>query len=75
VQLWAAQQRGELPATSTSTVHDEIHVDCDAVDTPHVAREVQRIMENFRGVFGPIPVIADLEVSTTNWADKKEWNG
>ena len=75
VQLWAAQQRGEMPATSTSTVHDEIQVDCDVADVPDVARGVQKIMENFRGLFGSIPVIADLEVSTTNWADKEDWHG
>ena len=73
VQLWAAQQRGEMPAVTTSTVHDEIQVDCDESDTREVARAVQKIMENFRGVFGPIPVIADLEVSHTNWADKEDY--
>ena len=73
VRLWLLQQQGKLPAISTSTVHDEVQVDCDVGDIPDVAREVQRVMEDFTGSFGTIPVVADLEVTTTNWAEKKDY--
>ena len=75
VRLWWLQKCNGLPAgaISTSTVHDEIQVDCDIADVPEVARTVQREMENFHGLFGNIPVVADLEVTTSTWADKKDY--
>jgi len=73
VRLWMLQQQGEIPAVTTSTVHDEIQVDCEVGDLREVALAVQREMEGFTGLFGPVPVIADLETTTTNWADKKDW--
>ena len=73
VRLWLLQQRGELPAVTTSTVHDEIQVDCDLSDAKEVALIVQKEMEAFTGLFGSVPVIADLEITKTNWADKKEY--
>lgn len=74
VALWKAMKEGRLPARATSTVHDEIQLDCRQEDLPYVARETQRIMEDtFRGRFGTIPVVADLEVSTTNWAEKEDY--
>ena len=73
VRLWLAQKRGEMPAITTSTVHDEIQVDCDQSDMQEVSLAVQREMEAFTGLFGPVPVIADLETTITNWADKKDY--
>ena len=73
VKLWLLQQRGDLAGVTTSTVHDEIQVDCDQQDMAEVALIVQREMEAFTGLFGPVPVVADLEMTTTSWADKKEW--
>ena len=71
VGLWKAQQRGDLPAITTSTVHDEIQVDCDAKDLNEVAYEVRREMENFRGCFGNVPIVADLEKTDRSWAEKQ----
>ena len=73
VRVWLLQQRGELPAVTTSTVHDEIQVDCDVADMADVALVVQREMESFTGLFGPVPVIADIETTITNWSEKEEW--
>lgn len=74
VKLWWAQKTGKMPGETTSSVHDEIAVDCDRAHVPYVASETQRIMEDFKGTFGPTPVIADLEVTTTTWADKKGYD-
>ena len=71
VRLWLLQQTGKLPAVTTSTVHDEIQVDCDASDSAEVALIVQREMEDFTGLFGSVPVIADLEITKTTWAAKE----
>ena len=70
VKLWQAQQAGRMPGKTTTSVHDEIAVDCDLADVPYVASETQRIMEDFKGTFDATPIIADLEVTTTTWADK-----
>ena len=73
VRLWMLEKTGKLPGISTSTVHDEIQVDCDAPDVREVSLIVQREMEAFTGLFGPIPVIADIETTYTSWADKKDY--
>jgi len=73
VRLWMLQKQGKIPGISTSTVHDEIQVDCDASEVREVALAVQREMEAFTGLFGPVPVVADIETTTTSWADKKDW--
>lgn len=72
VGLWLAQRAGRIPAVATSTVHDEIQADCRAEDVVPVGREMQRIMEDFAGLFGPTPIVCDLESTTTTWAEKKE---
>ena len=71
VRLWHLQQCGEIPGVTTSTVHDEIQVDCARSDMPEVARIVRREMEDFAGMFGTTPVVADLEATITHWADKE----
>lgn len=74
VALWKAKLCGKLPATATSTVHDEIQLDCDVQDVPYVAFEGRRAMEDtFRGLFGTTPIVADIEVTTTNWAEKESY--
>lgn len=70
VKLWWAQRTGKLPAQTTTTIHDDIGVDCDAKDVRYVAYEVRRHMEDFKGLFGTIPVVAELEVTRITWADK-----
>ena len=72
VRLWYLQVTGQMPAVTTSTVHDEIQVDCDVADADDVSRAVRAEMEDFTGMFGPTPVIADLEITTTSWADKED---
>ena len=74
VRLWLAQQRGDIPGKTVTTVHDEIGIDGDEAATREIALTTQRVMEDFGGLFGTIPVIADLETTTTNWADKAEYN-
>jgi len=74
VRLWEAQQRGEMPAISTSTIHDEVQVDCQVGDLREVASLTQQIMEDFTGLFGSVPVIADLEVTMTDWSAKEDYD-
>jgi DNA polymerase-1 len=74
VRLWQAQESGELPAVTTSTVHDEVQVDCAVDAVPFVAEFVQRTMEDFSGMFGTIPIIAEVEWSRSNWANKEPYH-
>jgi len=74
---YQAYKAGTFPGVATSTVHDEIQFDCDNADLPFCASEAQRIMEDsFTGLFGSIPVVADLEVvrSGGTWADKEKYS-
>lgn len=72
VSLYLARREGRIQARASSTVHDEIQLDCLTSDAAHTARETQRHMEAFKGLVGRIPVIVDLESSETTWADKRE---
>jgi DNA polymerase I-like protein with 3'-5' exonuclease and polymerase domains len=74
VRLWQAAKRGEIPGVSTSTVHDEIQVDCRKEDKDEVAHATRRTMEDFHGLFGHTPIVCDIETSETTWADKKAWD-
>lgn len=73
VRLWYESRTGTLPAVGTSTVHDEIQLDCNRSDLPFVAARVQEVMEDFHGYFGSTPVICDIEKTETNWAEKEEY--
>jgi DNA polymerase I-like protein with 3'-5' exonuclease and polymerase domains len=73
VKLWWAQRTGKLPARTTTTIHDDIGSDCAKSDRRYVAYEVRRHMEDFKGLFGPIPVVAEIEVTETNWAEKAKY--
>ncbi len=73
VKLWWAQKTGKLPAKTTTTIHDDIGLDCDVKDRRFVAYETRRLMEDFKGIFGPTPVVADLEVTETNWSEKRDY--
>lgn len=70
VKLWWAQQTGAMPGRTTTTVHDDIGVDCDKSERRFVAYETRRHMEDYCGLFGTIPVVAELETTETTWADK-----
>lgn len=73
VKLWWAQQTGALPGRTTTTIHDDIGVDCDKQHRRFVAYEVRRHMEDFKGLFGTIPVVAEMEVTDTTWAGKAHY--
>ena len=73
VKLWLAWKRGELPAKATTTIHDDIGIDCEIRHKQFVAYEARRHMEDFKGEFGNVPVVADLEVTDTTWAAKEDY--
>ena len=50
-------------------IHDDISYEIYPGEEKHVA-EFQKIMQKFEGSY--VPIVADLEFTTTNWADKVE---
>lgn len=50
-------------------IHDEMSFEVYEGEE-HIIFEIQKIMQDFSG--GLVPIVADLEVTTTTWAEKKE---
>ena len=50
-------------------IHDELSYEIYPGEEHHVA-EFQKIMQKFDGTY--VPIVADLEFTTTSWADKEE---
>lgn len=51
-------------------IHDELSWEYDPQDPPEIFFKFKEIMEDWEET--KIPIIADMEISTTSWADKKE---
>ena len=51
-------------------IHDELSWEYDPADPPEIFFKFKEIMEDWPAA--QIPVIADMEVTTTTWADKVE---
>ena len=54
------------------TVHDEIQIDVHDSVVSIVAYHVKRLMEDYPQ-FAPLPIITGVEITDTNWSDKKEY--
>ena len=50
-------------------IHDELSYEVYPGEEKHVL-EFKKIMQKFDGTY--VPIIADLEFTTTSWADKEE---
>jgi DNA polymerase I-like protein with 3'-5' exonuclease and polymerase domains len=55
-------------------VHDEIIIDADKAEISHLVTHVPYLMGN-KIVEQFVSIETDCEWSTTNWADKEEYNG
>ena len=62
-------QANNLKSRMQMQIHDEISYEIYPGEEEHV-KEFQRIMQKFEGSY--VPIVADLEFTTTNWADKEE---
>ena len=51
-------------------IHDELSWEWDPEDPPEIFFMFKQIMEDWPQT--KVPIIADMELSTTTWADKKE---
>lgn len=62
-------QQHHLKSRMQMQIHDEISYEIYPGEEEHV-KEFKRIMQKFEGSY--VPIIADLEFTTTTWADKEE---
>ena len=51
-------------------IHDELSWEWDPSDPPEIFFEFKEIMEDWKTSM--VPIIADMEISTSTWADKQE---
>lgn len=51
-------------------VHDELSWEKHDDDDPHIFFQFQKIMQDWEDTL--VPIVADMEVTTTKWAEKKE---
>lgn len=62
-------QKNKLKSRMQMQIHDEISYEIYPGEEEHVL-EFKKIMQRFDGTY--VPIVADLEFTTTNWADKEE---
>lgn len=56
------------------TVHDEIGFTCKDIDKEQLIKEVAEIKEIMKYSLSAVDVISDVEVTTTTWAHKLDWD-
>lgn len=72
IKVWEYLTKNKLKSRLVLPIHDELMVSV-AKDEMFVIEEVKRIMEDVTDVIKSIPMISEPEMSTTNWAEKKEY--
>jgi len=70
IQLHNYCQLNNIKSKFQMQIHDELSWEWDPADPPEVFFKFKEIMEDWSAA--QIPIIADMEVSTTTWADKEE---
>lgn len=70
VQLYDYCKRNNIKTRFQMQIHDELSWEWNPEDPPEIFFKFKEIMEDWSAA--EIPVIADMEATTTTWADKKE---
>ena len=70
VQLYQYCQKHNIKTRFQMQIHDELSWEWNPEDPPEIFFEFKRIMEDWPA--SKIPIIADMEVTTSTWADKVE---
>ena len=72
IQLYSYCKSNNIKTRFQMQIHDELSWEWNPEDPPEIFFEFKRIMEDWKA--SQIPIIADMEVTTTNWAEKEEIN-
>lgn len=70
IELYNFTKQNNIKSKLQMQIHDELSWEYNPEDPPEVFFAFKKIMEDWKG--SQVPVIADMEVSTTTWAEKKE---
>lgn len=70
IQLYHYCQTNGIKTRFQMQIHDELSWEWDPSDPPEVFFKFKEIMEDWSASM--VPIIADMEVSTSTWADKVE---
>ena len=70
VQLYQYCKKNNIKTRFQMQIHDELSWEWNPEDPPEIFFEFKRIMEDWPAT--RIPIIADMEVTTSTWADKVE---
>ena len=69
-QVAAYLEEHHCKSTFQMQIHDELSFEWHEDDDPQVFFDIKEIMEDWSD--GLVPIIADMELTTTNWAEKVE---
>lgn len=70
IQLYHYCQTNGIKTRFQMQIHDELSWEWDPADPPEVFFKFKEIMEDWTASM--VPIIADMEVTTSTWADKVE---
>lgn len=70
--IWKFMKDNNLQTKMVGSIHDEIQF-AIPFNEEWIVPEIKKIMEDDNGLF-VIPIITDIEVSTTNWAEKETYH-
>ena len=73
IKVYEYIKKNNLKSRLVLPIHDELCLSVP-LDEMFVIKEVKRIMEDVTDVIKSIPMIAEPEVTYTNWAEKKEYD-
>lgn len=69
-QVDAYLQKHNCKSKLMMQIHDELQFKVHKDDDPRIFFEIKKIMEDWEDTL--VPIVADMEVTTTTWADKYE---
>lgn len=69
IEIWDYIKTHRLRMRIQMNIHDEISFLVPPEEIPHILN-IQNIMESWEGSL--VPIVADIEYTTTNWAEKQD---
>ena len=55
-------------------IHDEVAIEIHPDEEDYVPKRIKEIMEKCNNVIKWVPMVSEIEMTETNWAEKKEVN-
>ena len=71
-ELYEYSHNNNLKTRIQMQIHDELSWEYNSEDNPNIFFEFQKIMQDWSDAL--VPIVADMEITTTTWAEKVEIN-